>query len=364
MRLVIDGQRLTAGRTGVGRCLESLLNAWAVTGLPLAETVLVVRDPRGLDRIAPIDGLRVVVADQGWPGLAWECVALRGQLRRDDLLFAPANLVPPNWFGRTVLIIYDVLPWVVRESFPWHVRLRFGWRYRLAANRADRVLVPSEATARDVARVHHVSPERLRVVYPGPEPRFRPLPHDSALVASARRSVGLGNEPFFLFVGKRSKRRNVAAVLNAFARHREAFPTHRLVFAGPDDPGPLPGPDPGVIRAGHVSEDVLHGLMAGAVALLYPSNYEGFGLPVVEGLACGCPVVTLRNSALTEAGGDAAWYLDEPSVEAMSEAMRVLATDERVRSEHVARGLTHAARFSTGRFAWEVKQELIAAARS
>src|SRR4051794_23932410 len=73
MRLVIDGQRLTAERTGVGRCLESLLSDWAETGLPLAETLVVLRDRGGLARVPTVPGLQALVIGQGWPGLAWEC---------------------------------------------------------------------------------------------------------------------------------------------------------------------------------------------------------------------------------------------------------------------------------------------------
>ncbi|MFL5514671.1 MAG: glycosyltransferase family 1 protein, partial [Gemmatimonadales bacterium] len=143
MRLVIDGQRLTAQRTGVGRCLESLLADWAETGLPMAETLVVLRERGGLSRVPQAHGLEARVVGEGWPGLAWECLGLGRVLRPDDLLFAPANLVPPVWRGKTVLVIYDTLPWSVPGSFPRHVRWRFGWRYRLAARRAGRILVPS-----------------------------------------------------------------------------------------------------------------------------------------------------------------------------------------------------------------------------
>jgi glycosyltransferase involved in cell wall biosynthesis len=366
MRLVIDGQRLTAERTGVGRCLESLLAEWAETGLPLAETLVVLRDPDGLARVPGVPGLRAQVVGLRSPGLAWECFGLGRVLRKGDMLFAPANLVPPFWRGRTVLVIYDALPWVVPESFPWTTRWRFGWRYRLAARRASRVIVPSQATARDVMRVHGVPEGRLRIVFPGPEPSFRALPKDASEIAEARRSVGLGSDPFYLFVGKRSGRRNLPAILEAFARHRLMHPTHRLVFVGPDGGAPLPDRESaaaaGIVVSGHVTEPVLRGLLADAVALLYPSSYEGFGLPVVEALASGCPVVTLRKGALSEAGGDAPWYLNRPDADALAHAMHRLAIDPAGRALQVKRGLAHVARFSRARFAREIKEELQAAA--
>ena len=101
MRLVIDGRRLTARRTGVGRCLESLLADWSLTGWPLEEVLLVVSDPEGLARVPDGGDLRTRVIGQKWPGLVWETLGLGRLLGRDDLLFAPANLVPMNWRGPT-----------------------------------------------------------------------------------------------------------------------------------------------------------------------------------------------------------------------------------------------------------------------
>jgi glycosyltransferase involved in cell wall biosynthesis len=218
VRLVIDGQRLTSTRTGVGRCLELLLSSWAETGWPTDDVVLVLRDRGGLERVPRAPGLRSIVVGERWPGLVWENVGLGRILRRGDLLFAPANLVPWTWRGATVAVLYDTLPWSVPGCFPWHVRAWFGGRYRMAARRATRIVAPSDCTARDLVRVHGVPRERIEVVHPAPDRRLRPLDANAPEVRAARAALGLSDAPFFLFVGKRSPRRNVPAIVSAFAR--------------------------------------------------------------------------------------------------------------------------------------------------
>ncbi len=346
-RIVIDGRRLNATRTGVGRYLESLLAEWSASELPAEEVCVVLADRSGLERVPSSPGLTTEVAAPGLPGLLWERFGLATRLRPGDLLFAPTNLVPTAWRGPTVLVMFDALQEVRPGDFSRLVRLRFGGRYRRAIARADRVIVPSRATAIDLERVYDLSRERVAIVHPAADRAFRPCGGEVASPVAA---------PYFLFVGKRSRRRNVPAILAAFAIHRQRFSATRLVFVG-DASATLVEAD-GVIDLGHVGEADLQALLAHATALLYPSEHEGFGLPVVEAMASGCPVVTLRREALLEAGGDGPLYLEEATPEAIANAMATLASDQVSRGDRVVAGLAASARFSPEAFAGGVSREL------
>jgi glycosyltransferase involved in cell wall biosynthesis len=359
-RIVIDGRRLTAGRTGVGRYLELLLRQWAATELPADDVVVALAARSGLDLMPNAPGLTARVVAPVLPGLLWERFGLARMLRKGDLLFAPANLVPRSWRGSTVLVMHDAIQETRPDDFSPFTRLRFGRRYRRAIAQADRVLVPSEATAADLERVYGVGRERLVVIRPAPGPEFEPLVPEHADVKAAREAIGVGDSPFFLFAGKRSRRRNVPAVLTAFAALRDRLPEYRLVFVG-DGSGRGLGDDrrpPGVMDAGHVAEPVLRGLLTSAVALLYPSEHEGFGLPVVEAMASGCPVVTLRRPALVEAGGDGPVYLEDADPAGLAATMMTLATDAEARRQRIAAGRAEVAKNSTREFANAVTREL------
>ncbi len=341
----------------MGRYLESLLREWARSGLPAPQTHVVLASGEGLTRIPRVSGLTASVAAPGSPGLIWERFGLGRSLRPGDLLFAPANLIPSRWSGPSVLVLHDALMEARPSDFSWTTHVRFRHRYRDAARRADLVIVPSASTARDAEEFYGVARERIAVIPPAPDPSFRPLDPVDPAILDARKQLGIGASPFFLFAGKRSKRRNVPRVLEAFAAHSERFPTHRLVFVG-DTSHPALLRLGGVIDAGFVSEDVLRGLYGSAIAVLYPSEHEGYGLPVVEAMASGCPVVTLRRDALIEAGGDGPIYLESASQVSLASAMERLAVDVQYRSDRIAKGLDAAKRVDVSSFAGRVREAL------
>jgi glycosyltransferase involved in cell wall biosynthesis len=341
--------------------LETLLRDWSSTGWPLDEVTIVLHDPSGASRL-PMDArLGVEIVGEGWPGLAWEWFGLGRVLRKGDVLFAPTNLVPRAWGGPTVLVVFDTMLESVPEGFSRSVLWQFRARYRSSARRATRVIVPSEATGRDVVRHYGIDIDRIRTICPTVGPEFRPrLPGDGLIVA-ARWAVGVGDDPFFLFVGKRSRRRNVGAVVEGFTRHRAGHPSSRLVFVGPSGGDAVPDV-PGVVVAGHVTDDTLLGLMSGALACIYPSEYEGFGLPVAEAMSSGCPVVTLRKGALAESAGDAAVYLDRADPGLIALALDRLVDDPAFRAERVEAGLGQSVRFRGRGFAEAVGGEVRAVA--
>jgi glycosyltransferase involved in cell wall biosynthesis len=355
-KLVIDGRRLTSGRTGVGRYLECLLTEWAQSGLPAEQVLVALADPSGIAHVPITKGLTSKVVAPHLPGLLWERFGLLRLLDKNDLLFAPTNLVPWGWTGATVLVMFDALQELRPNDFSHLLRLRFGARYRKSLQSALRVIVPSLATARDLKRVYGISSDRLTVIHPAPDRSFRPLPSDHPDVILARETIGLADSPFFLFVGKKSRRRNIAAIQKAFDGGIDRFPDHFLVFVG--ERARHPEMDSGVIDAGHVSEPVLRGLMASATALLYPSELEGFGLPIVEAMAAGCPVITLRRDALIEAGGEGPLYLETAEPRLLEEAMVLMASDPEARAVRVQAGLEAASRHSMEEFAAAVMREL------
>lgn len=270
-------------------------------------------------------------------------------------------LVPPPGV-KVVSILYDVIPLLFPEVMAQQpLSIRIGWpiNYRKLMQ-SDALIAISAATRDDAVRVLGLDPELITVVYPAVNhDLFNPTCATSpAAWERVRKLYGI-DENYLLYVGDVDWRKNLVRVLEAFAATPASV---RLVLAGKKALHYLPlheqirglGLEKRVILTGFVPDEDLPVLYGNALALVFPSLYEGFGLPVAEAMACGCPVITSNVSSLPEVAGDAALLVDPESVAEISAAMQLIVADRTLRERLGRDGIRQASRFSWQRHAAEV----------
>jgi glycosyltransferase involved in cell wall biosynthesis len=328
-----------------------------VTGVQRYTQELLQRLPGSVETVQP------PIAAQGLSGHLWEQAVLPLTLGR-RLLFSPAN-TGPLAVERQVVAIHDV----AALDHPEWLNPTFAAWYRFLtprlANRVRRVIVVSEFSKRRLCEAAGVDPGKVRVVPHGVDPRFHPTNgRDSARV---REALELPAAPYLLTVGSLEPRKNLARLLAAWARVQASLPAQPwLVIVGAKgsarvfkqlDLDPLP---PRVILTGHLSDELLPSVYAQAHAFVYVSLYEGFGLPPLEAMASGVPVIAADSTSLPEVVGDAALMVDPRDVASIAGAIERVCADEELRRLLVAKGLARAATFSWTTAAtttWEILQE-------
>jgi glycosyltransferase involved in cell wall biosynthesis len=244
---------------------------------------------------------------------AYSCATRR---RRPDVWQTTNYNIPAWWRGATVVSVYDLTYCRYPQSFPAGARRRFIGQQKAAVKAADVVIANSATTKTDVVEHLGVPEDRVIVVYLASSPAFRVLPHDalegaSPRVAEATRRI----RPYLLLVGGRAGYKNGAAVLQAYARW-EGRKDVALVVAGP----PLDaeeraliadiGPSAGVVALEDVDDEDLCVLYNRAAAFVYPSLWEGFGIPLLEAMSCACPVVASTAPSSVEVAGEAAFFFE------------------------------------------------------
>lgn len=280
-------------------------------------------------------------------------------LRAGDaqLVYSPANLAPLVTGRRNVIVIHDAAPFSTPEAYS----TAYGNYHRMLAvtlaRRARHLITVSEFSRHEITRYLGVPAERISVIAPGVDrARFTP----SAAVEESRRRLGL-QRPYVLSVGTDSARKN-RAVLTPAARALAAKGIEFVVAGGGRDY--LKGTRaPGLRRLGYVPDDLLPGLYAGALAFVMPSIHEGFGLPCIEAMACGTPVVAADAGALPETCEDGALLIDAQDADGFMQALLGLATEPGagITGAYLSdRGLKRAAEFSWERTATQTDRLLSA----
>ncbi|HUE87354.1 MAG TPA: glycosyltransferase family 1 protein [Vicinamibacterales bacterium] len=362
MRIAFDGTTLTPRRTGVGYYTEHLLHHLAreveVTG---DELVVVSNQP--IDTTHPLPRHVTVHSRRRFPlRIVWMQL-LAGRVLDDvraDVAHFTNGMIPLGTGAARVVTIHDMSLKLYPECHPMRRRVINRPLIGVAANVADAVVAVSNSARDDLLRFHHIPAERISVVHEAAGPEFRPI-HDRVSRARIRMRYGLP-ERFVLYVGAIEPRKNLVRLVAAFADARRQGIAHELVCVGPygwssrdlyDHVDRL-GLRRVVHFTGYVPADDLPVIYNLSELFVFPSIYEGFGLPVIEAMACGTPVITSSTSSLLEIAADAAETIDPHDVDALTGALVKLATSVDRRRELSARGIARAQQFSWTRTAKEM----------
>ena len=255
--------------------------------------------------------------------------------------------------SRQVVVIHDASTKATPQAFSRLFRWVYGLLIPAVAARATRLVTVSEFSRSEISRWFGIPQSRFSVCLEGAEHILSTAADENVL-----QRHGITKGQYFLGVGMGPANKNQATILNAF--EEAAFEDVKLVFTGRryarvHGNKALVAP-PGVVHVGHVSDQELRALYEGAIALVFPSSYEGFGLPPMEAMACGCPVLMSNQPALLETAGKAALTVDAGDTSGFARALRRLTTDPGLRMQLAEQGLERARRFT-----WRATAEILLA---
>ncbi len=361
MRIGVEGRTLQGKRYGVARYLVNVLGN--LLDIDDRNEYLVYLsaaiEPLGFE--SPNLDFEIFTSR---PNILWRHLRLPMAMRRDriDLHFSPSYMLPLIKVCPSIVVVHDLTFRVHPEWFSADRRFLFDGIFWREVRRAERIITVSEHSKKDIVEYLGVEPGKVVVIQEAADQRFKPV-EDEAELEAVRERLGV-EEGFVFTVGAVHTRRNLERLIEAVAGARRSFGVDpMLLIVGTPAPFSPPVDIPGTAERFGLEEKVVHApfisdedllLLYNACGLFaYPSLYEGFGLPVIEAMACGAPVACSNTTSIPEVAGDAVLYFDPESVEEMAEAIGKGLTDGELRGELSTRGRARAATFSWRRAARE-----------
>ena len=361
MKIGMNASRLAGQRLGVGRYLEYLLKYWSVALDAEDEVYAYVRQPVAPESLAHLNlsaSIRLATVGPALSGVLWENASMAWRARTMDVFFGPSYTLPlllraPH---KRVVATHSVNE-AQAGAHKWWYDQTYGNLYRWSAMTADAVIVPCDSTADLVVGRYGVPVERIVVVAQGADTTFRPL--DDPEMARQTRVELVGEDvPMILFVGKLSTRRNIPNLIAAFAQaKKEKRLPHKLLLLGPNHLNlPLAqlcaehGVTDSVVQVDgkFTHHEELVRIYNAADVFIHPSWFEGWSMTTIEALACGTATIAADRGGLGDVARGHAYMVEEPTVEALKDALCKVLLDEKLRQE-----LKHLARQRGSAITWE-----------
>lgn len=357
LRIGIDARELEGGRVGVGRYLMNLLKEWAEIAPENHYILFFMRNiPNDSllkkecfsKRLLQLPGLLQ-------RNLIWEQIYLPFSLREDtlDLFFSPSYTIPFLIKNKAIVTIHDISYEVNPEWFPLRESLIRRLFTRLSVKRAETIITVSEFSKNEIIKIYGLGDKSIRVIYEAPEGIFGPIT-DKDDINTFKKRYNTGDS-FILYVGSIFNRRPIDILIKAFSRVVKENNGLRLIIIGENRTRPRKdinslidslGIKDSVILLDYVSDSELSLFYKAAIIFIYPSFYEGFGLPVLEAMASGTPVIVPSLASFPEVVGDCGIFLEHLDKDEMTTAILKLIRDESLRNEFSKRGKERARNFS------------------
>jgi len=325
-------------RTGVEWYSYSLIQEFKKIIPADARVILYMQDKPQADLLTLPQNWEIKILR--WPFKFWTIFRLSAEmlLHKPDIFFSPANILPFFTPKKTFTTIHDIGFKKFPESYPAVERWLQDFGAKRALKKSAVIFTPSEFTKREIIDVYKMYSIKIIVTALGRNP-------SSVIPLDRGRDGGVDilekyniKKPYFLFIGRKEKKKNINSIIEAFRIFQEKNPNYFLVLAGPEKKLLITNYQLPITSLDWLPKNELDALLREATAFLFPSLYEGFGLPILEAFDAGVPVITSNRASMPEVAGDAAILIDPQNPQQIVEAMEKIIKDFALRAKLVARG--------------------------